>query len=211
MNNYKLPLCIFSVDPATGKSGWALLEVISLIPLTVHVLKRGEFDGQKLLRQRKEKSKYIEKQYCILDALYDEYVDLLTEFQPDIVVSESAFGYKHMSALISLTLAIHTLRRASITVLNKDLQTVPPTISKRAFADHGGADKELMMKAYLGHIWLTDECDNELTEHQVDAVAHGIGYVKRDITGEVIQISAADKRRTRLEKKKLKEEKERRA
>ncbi len=206
IENVILPLRIFSVDPATGKSGWALLELISLAPLTIKVLETGQIDGDKLFRQKKEMAKTFQRQFCVLDALYDEYHRLVTLFKPDVVVSESAFGYTHMSALISLTLAIHQLRSVTHSVLGKDLITVPPTISKKSFTGSGAADKDAMRKAYYTVPFLIRPEDHEdPSEHAIDAVSHGCGYIRRDIVGDIIQISAADVKRKKREKAKQKE------
>lgn len=203
-----LPFRIFAVDPATGKSGWALLEVLSLSPLKIKIVDHGTLDGQKLLRLRKDLSKTFIKQYCVLDALYDEYTKLLEDFKPDHVVSEGAFGYTHLNALISLTLAINTLRRASHTVLHKDLVEIPPTISKKSFTGHGGADKDRMRLAYNTiDLLIRKDSNKEISEHEIDAIAHGCAFVKVHITQEITQISAADKKRDKTARQLAKEEK----
>ena len=181
----KLPLRIFSVDPATTKSGWSVLELISINPLKIKVLKHGQIDGQKLLTRNKEMTKIFQKQFCVLDALEQEYVSLIEEYQPDIVVSESAFGYTHMSALIALTLAIDTLRRASKRVRGKDITLVAPTLSKKAATGSGVADKLKMREAYLNTTYL-EKIGTELSEHEIDAIFHGIAYVKIYITHELV-------------------------
>jgi Holliday junction resolvasome RuvABC endonuclease subunit len=202
----KLPLRIFSVDPATTKSGWAVLELISISPLKVRVLKHAQIDGQKLLTKNKEMSKLFQKQFCVLDSLEQEYVYLIDHYKPDIVVSESAFGYTHMSAVIALTLAIDTLRRASKRVRGKDIVLIPPTISKKALTGSGGADKDQMKISLLSSTEVEfEEAPVDISEHEIDAVSHAIGFIKRDITQEIVQISALDKKRQKREKLKQKE------
>jgi len=202
----KLPLRIFAVDPATTKSGWALIELISINPLKIRVLKHAQIDGQKLLTRNKELSKIFQKQFCVLELLEQEYTNLLDEFKPDVVVSESAFGYTHMSAFMALSLAIHTLRKACRNVLNQDLVTCPPTISKKALTGSGAADKDQMKEALLNSSEITfEEEPVDITEHQIDAVAHGYAYIKVFITKEIIQVSAKEQKRRRREKAKEKE------
>lgn len=201
-----LPRKIFSVDPATTLSGWSLLSLDSLAPLSVTVCTRGQIDGQKLVRKYKDELKVYPKQLCVLEALYEEYCSLLAEFKPDVVVSESAFGYAHMSALISLTLAINALMRAAKDTLGVSVVLLPPTVSKRSFADHGSADKEKMRIAYNTIPWL-NRGENPLliSEHEIDAIAHGVGHIRRDIIGDVIQVSALEKKRAKRQKEKEKE------
>lgn len=205
----KLPLRIFAVDPATTKSGWSVLELNSLNPLQITVLAHGELDGQKLLQKNKDISKLFQRQFCVLDALEQEYTTLLELYQPDEVVSESAFGYTHMSALIALTLAIHTLRNASKKVRGKDIVTVPPTVSKKSLTGSGAADKDQMKISLMTAEYITFLTNPEnISEHEIDGIAHGIGFIKRDITGEVIQISALEKKRQKREKLKQKNKQE---
>ena len=205
----ELPYRIFAVDPATGKSGWAVLDLISLNPLKINIIATGQLDGDKLLRIKKEMSNIFQRQFCILDALFDEYEKLIFIYNPSQVVVEGAYGHTHMSALISLTLATNELRRASKKILNKDIIVIPPTISKVAFTGRGGSDKDHMRLAYQTNDYLEGVVpDDEISEHQIDSIAHGVGFIKRDITEEVIQLSGKEKRaakQARIEKKKLKE------
>lgn len=204
-----LPYRIFAVDPATGDSGWAVLEVTSLHPLKIDIIDHGHVDGQKLLRTRKEMVQIFQRQFCILDALEYEYDRLVNLYQPHQIVSEGAFGHVHLSALISLTLAINVLRRVSYRLLKKDIVESPPTITKKAFTGHGGADKEMMRKFYHSNKFLSGTVkDEDISEHEIDAIAHGCGHVRRDLIGDVEQVSAKDKKKAKLEKAKKKAERE---
>ena len=202
-----LPYRVFAVDPATGKSGWAVLDLLSTNPLKIKIVAHGLLEGDKLLRTKKEMADIYPRQFCVLDALHDEYVRLIQLYKPDQVASESAFGYVHMSAFMSLTLAINTLRRVSAKILNKDIKEVPPTITKAAFTGRGGADKDLMRLAYQTNTYLEGKVTdgNDISEHEIDAVGHAIGHIKRDILQTINQVSAKDKKRQKLEKKKARE------
>jgi Holliday junction resolvasome RuvABC endonuclease subunit len=209
------PFRVLAIDPATGKSGWTILDIYSLLPLRIVIVKHGQLDGDKLLKEKKEMLPIYGRQFCILDALFDAYVEIMTFYKPDVVVSESAFGYKHMNALISLTLAIDTLSRAARKVLGKSVTLVPPTITKKAFTGNGGADKDLMRLAYQSNTFLEGVvADDQITEHEIDAIGHGVGYIRRDLIGDVVQLSAKDKKAAKqlrvlkaLEKQKEKESK----
>ena len=195
--DYKLPFRALVNDPGTGTAGWAVLDILSLKPLLIKVIDHGTFDGAKLLRRQTQMTKIYQKQFCILNALYDEYSELVVKFKPDVIVTESAFGYKFMSAFGALTLAIHTLRRVSAVLLGKDIIEVPPTISKKAFAGNGSADKQAMRRAFEAVNYLIRLGDIEtmcISEHEIDAIAHGVGFIKRDLLGTVVQNHAKDKR-----------------
>lgn len=203
-----LPYRIFSVDPATTTSGWAMLEVTSLYPLQITIFKTSQIEGQKLLREKKEMSKLFSKQFCVVDALEHEYVKLIEEWKPHVVVSEGAFAHVHISAALALTLAIHALRRSCYNTLGIDIVVVPPTITKLAATGKGNADKDLMRLAYDTSTIFNKYNDGEdISEHEIDAIFHAHGYICRDILGTVIQISAQEKRQARREKEKLKQEK----
>jgi Holliday junction resolvasome RuvABC endonuclease subunit len=204
-----LPYRILAIDPASGKSGWTILDLVSLDPFRIIIVKHAQIDGQKLLRTKKEMSKIFPDYFCILDALEHEYMEIMKEYKPDQVVSESAFAFIHISAFASLKLVINAIRRASWLVLNKDITEVPPTITKMAFTGKGGADKDLMRWAYRTNDYLMNTVpDDQISEHEIDAVGHGVGHIMRDILKTVIQLSGKEKRAAKREKAELKKQKE---
>lgn len=204
-----LPYRILAVDPATTTSGWAMLEVTSLHPLKITVVKTNQIEGQKLLREKKSMSKLFSKQFCVVDALEHEYIKLIEDFNPHEVVSEGAFAHIHISAALALTLAIHALRRACYNTLGKDIVVIPPTITKLAATGKGNADKDLMRLAYNTSTIFTKFNDStDISEHEIDAVFHGHGFICRDILGTVVQVSAQEKRQIKREKEKKKKERE---
>lgn len=204
MSSITLPYRVFAVDPATTKSGWSLLVIESLSPLCVRIEAHGQIDGQKLLKFKKDMTSLFDKQYCVLDALQEEYSDLINKHKPDLVVSESAYGFSHMSALIALTLAINVLRRVSARILNKDIFTVAPTISKKAATGHGGADKDDMKKAYLNAEYISNIKLDDISEHEIDSIFHGIAAIRILFVKDLVQVSAKEAKRIKLEKRKNK-------
>lgn len=205
---YSLPFKILAVDPATGLSGWSELLVKSLNPLTVEVCQTGVLDGEKIYKSKKEIYAQYSRQYCIVDSLREEYINLINLIKPDIVISEGAFAGNNISAVISLTLAVNSLRNASHVTLNKDIVIVAPRFTKRAFTGDSMADKDLMRLAYFTKDDLIRVHDNlNISEHEIDAVAHGYAFVRRDLVQDIIQISSADKRREKRERQKEREKK----
>ena len=203
-----LPYRIFAVDPATGKSGWAVLDLICLDPLKVKIVAHAQIDGDKLLRNKKEMASIFQRQFCIIDALAEEYERLLDLYKPNQTVCEGAYGHTHMNALISLTLATNELRRASKRILNKDIAIVPPTITKMAFTGRGGADKDYMRLAYQTNPYLEGVvADDLISEHEIDAVGHSVGFIKVYITKEIVQLSGKEKRARKRERQLLKQNK----
>ena len=181
------PIRILAIDPATGKSGYAILDV-TFNPLHVKVVTRGTLDGEKLYRTRKQLAQNFDRSYCILDALEEYYRELMAVYQPDIIVSEGAFGYQHLAALISLTQVILILKRIAHSTIGRAVVIIPPTISKLSFAQEGHAGKPEMREAFLNCPYLDrGENPESASEHEIDAISHGIAYVNRDILHTVVQ------------------------
>lgn len=186
---------ILAIDPAAGTSGWCLIEITGYDPITATIVAHGTVSGDKLVREDKPLFKAFGRQFSIVDRLELAYASIIAEHQPDIVVSESAFGYTHMSALISLTLVIHSIRRASRALLGRDIVTVPPTISKKSATGSGGADKDAMRLAFDKADFVTRGPIEDFSEHEIDAFWHGMAHVHRDIIGDIVQVSAKDKKK----------------
>jgi Holliday junction resolvasome RuvABC endonuclease subunit len=199
------PITILAIDPAVGFSGWSHLEMTSSHPFHVNILRYGEINGKVLLKQRKEMAKIFKDQYCLLDVLEEEYTKLVKELNPSVIVVEGAFAHLHIAAFASIKLLIHTIRRVSEKVLNKDVVEIPPTVSKKAFTGSGAADKDHMRLAYQTNKYLSGVvADDQIGEHSIDSVAHGIGYFKVYVLGSIQIQSSAEKRRLKQEKKKAK-------
>ena len=204
-----LPYRILAIDPASGFSGWAILDIISLHPLQINIVATGALEGQKLLREKKLMAKIFPAYFCVLDALEYIYIEIIKKYMPNKVVSEGAFVAIHVSAFASLKLVINTIRRASWLALNQDIAEIPPTITKLAFTGKGGADKDLMRWAYQTNKYLSGQvADDQITEHEIDAVGHGVGFIMRDILCTVIQLSGKEKRAAKRERAELKKQKQ---
>ncbi len=206
---YPLPLKILAIDPAAaGISGWAELLLTSLSPLSITIGNTGTLHGDQVYRQKKDAYPGYSRQYCIVDSLREEYIQLINLIQPHVVVSEGAFAGNNISAVISLTLAVNALRTAAHVTMGKDIIIVAPRTTKKAFTGDSMADKDIMRLAFFTHEEFVHTKDNlEISEHEIDAVAHGYAFIKRDITHEITQTSSADIRRMKKERKRLREEK----
>ena len=187
-------LRIMAFDPGIGKMGISVLDV-TLHPLHVVEVYRETTDGAKLARTRKHLQTEFQNSYCALDALEDRLDELFDEFKPDEVVSEGAFSYKIPAAVISLTLVIGLIRRKSHRYLNKDVRIIAPCQSKRSSTGSGHADKIQMRKWYDVCPYIA-KLDTPITEHEIDAVSHGIAYITRDVLKTLpITVSAKKKKK----------------
>lgn len=197
-----LPYRILAIDPAITRSGWAVLDVISLNPLRIIIVATGQIDGQKLLKTRKDMMTRFQPSYCVLDALIAVYEEIMLHYDPDQIVTEGTYGHLHLAALISLTLVINVIRNLSKKLYDKDIIQIPPTISKVSFTGKGGADKDHMRLAYQTNEWLVGTvADDMISEHEIDAVSHGAAHVRRDLIGDVVQMSGKEKRAAKQARK----------
>lgn len=209
-----LPYRIIAVDPAVGLSGWVVLDVECLDPLSIRVIDHGKIDGAKLVRDLNIKKPNFTKQYCVTTALRAFYGELAERFRPHKFVSEGAFGHLHLSAFTSLTLIIREIRHVSEQYLNDDVATVPPTVSKLSFTENGGADKDLMRICYKVIPWLIrlprsqNGTEEEISEHEIDAISHGCAYVRAFMTQTVTWISGKERRAQKRERQKIREAKQ---
>lgn len=183
-----------NIDPGIGKCGWSVLD-FTFDPFCITEVIRGTFDGNKLLRTRKELKTKFQDSYCKLDALEESIESLILQYQPDEIVIEGAFDHQYPATIISLTLVIGAVRRLCHKHLDKDVRVVAPRFTKMAFANHGNADKDLLRKTYLSYPRLIRYPEGEPTEHEIDATAHGIAYVLRDVLKTVVEKASLKKKK----------------
>ena len=201
--NIMTDLRVLAFDPGVDRMGIAVLD-ITYSPFHVTEVYRATTNGGKLERSRKHLRGIFSQSYCKMDAIFEVLDDLFEEYKPDEVASEGAFGYTRPAILISLTLVIDRIRTRTHKYLNKDVHVVAPMQTKRAVTNIHDASKEQMRSWYETCPYIT-KLPEEATEHEIDAVAHGVTAVMRDITKTYIpELTAKEKKK--LKKLKLKEQ-----
>lgn len=173
-----------SFDPGAGAMGVAVIDYDTDTG-KFKVVDTMTVEGKKLLKQYKELRANFADSFCIQHAYYHLIVDdLYPKYKPDLFVSEGAFHHKFVATLISLTLIIGVIRRASQVCLGIDVGIVAPMETKKLIAQKSMANKDEIKAAILGntniifeHILLPDE----LTEHEFDAVGHGCAYIMKNL------------------------------
>lgn len=190
---------VLAFDPGIGEMGWALLHYQTATG-KVHVAKHGTLVGAKLIKDKKEQWAKFSKSFVTLDAYYCTAVEMLREYEPDEVVVEGAFYHKFAQTFASLTLVIHTLRRACRDVLGKNLHEVAPQETKKTVSGYATADKAKMREAVLTHPDLVIKDSKqypiaEASEHAIDAIAHGTTFILKTLltmlVAEAAQVVAA--------------------
>lgn len=174
---------VLAFDPGSTKMGWALI-CYDLEQCSAIVPKHGLLTGQHLLKERKELQHKFSKAFIILEVYYHIFCRLIETHRPDFVVTEGAFYYRFVQAYASLTLVIHTLRRACHDTLGRDLHEVAPMETKKLVTGISMADKDQIKAALLARANLTiDDTEDaplaEMSEHEYDAVGHGLTFIAR--------------------------------
>lgn len=166
---------ILAFDPGVGKMGWAILDYYPSSG-TYQVVATGCWDGSKLIKTYKALAANFGKHYTTVMAIYDAAVNLIAEWSPTVVASEGAFHHKFPQVHASLTLVIHSVRRAAHTALGHDVKIVAPMETKKAIAKNHMANKDQMKAAVTTKVDITFTPDIDsmnLTEHEYDAIGHG--------------------------------------
>ena len=187
-------LRVITFDPSIDKMGIVVLD-FTYSPFKVVEVYRSTTNGAKLERLRKYMLDRFSKSYCKLDALEEIIDNLFEEYKPDEAATESAFSYNRPAVVISLTYVIGLLRRKVHKFLDKDIHTVAPVQTKRAVTGNKDASKDQMREWY-------DKCDyivklpGTASEHEIDATAHGITYVLRDVLKTYVpELTAKEKKK----------------
>ena len=178
-------MIIMGVDPGTSHMGIVICRADPDKPGVMEVLKRYHIQGIKLCREKQHLFKQFSDQLNILLVYQALFIDLMMEWKPDYIVSESAFSYAARPAAFgSLTRVILMLEIASFKTVKKIVNTVAPQFVKKAWTGSGdkSVQKDQMRAQYYAAQNVTGDLDKEAaSEHEIDAVAHTFAWLCRDI------------------------------
>lgn len=176
-----MPYHILSFDPGLSFSGWAYSKIDDEKSL-FFVEEFGMITPNKTVdhKSHREDVTIYGKRIITLALLREMMRDLITRFNPDIVVSEDAFFNPRRpgayEALIHWILTVSFLLRDEF---NKPLYKIPPKLVKKFISGLGTSNKEGVQDAIFKHKdikFSSDITDLVLTEHEGDAIA--IGYTQ---------------------------------
>lgn len=182
-------LRILAFDPAITDMGWAYILFDTEKKIYV-VQESGVIHGNKLTAGMQTYQKRFQKSFMTSMKMYDAVVDLIFKFRPQYIASEGAFYSKYPQAWASLSIVIHTLRRAwyytieaSLTeAVNKtmgdDVYLVAPMETKKIITGKGMADKDQMKAGVLAYknLYIKSPNKKNLAEHEYDAIGHGVTF-----------------------------------
>ena len=176
---------VLAFDPGVGMMGWCHIQ-FDLSDGTSVVLRRGLITGQHLLKERKELQNKFSKSFIILEVFFEIFCQLIDECKPDYVVTEGAFYHKFAQTYASLSLVIHTLRRACRIKLGCDLYEVAPMETKKAITGNHMADKNQIKQSLMTRPGLTIKESptaplEDVSEHEYDAIGHGLTFIAKDL------------------------------
>lgn len=184
---------VLAFDPAISLAGFAIVDYDD-DKNTFTVPYYGVINGDTFFSRKDPLTKEFSRSFCILEKYELHIKDMVNLYKPDLIVCESAFAYKFVAALISLTLVIHTIRRASRYELGKDISTLAPQEVKRLLADYriertkikGIKTKDLTASVVLTHpnIQIVENeqypLNEEIPSHITDAIGIGVSYFLRE-------------------------------
>lgn len=179
----EVPYRVLSIDPGSGKAGYSIIDytyskknynVVFSSTLSGNFLSSLYFDtsfkslhGERVMRN-------------LSHALYLN--SLLLKYNPDIIVSEAAFGGRNITAYRALVEFISILRAAAFNYDNfLEFITVPPPQVKSMIGVNGkSGDKSKVKEALAKNTNVSYNKDvnfNILDEHSIDSICVGIaGY-----------------------------------
>lgn len=176
---------ILAIDPGVTVLGWALL-CYDLVDGNTVVSEHSVLTGQRLLKERKAMQDRFSKSFIVLEVYYQLFCQLIEEHRPDYVVSEGAFYHRFAHTYASLTLVIHTLRRACHDKLGCDIYEVAPMETKKTVTGNNMADKSQIKSALQTRQGLTiletvETPLEEISEHEYDAIGHGLAFIAKEL------------------------------
>ena len=178
-------MIIMGVDPGTNHMGITICQADPNIPGVMTVLKRYHIRGLKLCKEKQHLFKQFSDQLNILLVYKALFMDIMQEWKPDYVISESAFSYAARPAAFgALTRVILMLEIAAFTILKVKVVTVAPQFVKKAWTGSGdkSVQKEQMRAQYYAMTTVTGDPDKTAAaEHEIDAIAHTYAWLCRDI------------------------------
>ena len=174
---------IFCTDPGLTATGWSLLEY-NLTTGHTEVIKSGTITGKSLLKQQPTLQDKFEKRYIVLWELEKYLQNMIIEFAPNYVVSESAFAHRFIQAYAALVLVIQTIRTATMRTLGQDIHLIAPRESKKAVSNSGTSDKTAVQDSIFNNPLISfkgSKSSNqlpEISEHAYDSIAAGMAFIQ---------------------------------
>lgn len=180
---------VLAFDPAITDMGWAYILYDTEKKVYV-VQETGIIQGSKLTSGMKLYEKRFQKAFMTAMKMYDVIVGLIFKFRPHYIASEGAFYSKFPQAWASLSIVIHTLRRAwyytiesslteaVTTTMGDDVYLVAPMETKKIITGKGQADKDQIKAGILKfkNLFIKSPNKTKLTEHEYDAIGHGVTF-----------------------------------
>lgn len=137
---------IAALDPASYKTGWA-------------VIASGELSYGEIVLPKKSLQERLE-------IFYDELLNLLRRFRPEVVVSEDQYVHRNPATLKTLT----SIRAAAMLAASKagaNFVLLAPALVKKTVTGKGNATKE-EVEAAVRRLF---NISGELTDNESDAIA----------------------------------------
>jgi Holliday junction resolvasome RuvABC endonuclease subunit len=177
---------VLAFDPGISYMGWAVLRCDTDNKDITHIASGTIVGTIEYSKEEKDLRRAFKRSFVTLIAYEKAIEELIKLYTPDIVVSEGAFYHKFLNTFASLTLIIHVIRRISCCLIKRDIGIISPAESKNVLTKKSCATKEDMTDALLSLDNFNHLSRDTTTEHEVDACAHALAYIKKELFGEEI-------------------------
>ena len=180
---------VLSVDPGITNMGICIGEY-NRTSKHFTVLKTINLQGAKHRKRDKLMRRNCSQSFCVLSGIKDYVLKtLLPEWSPDYIACEGAFhNHNFPGAHQALVLVIHILRECAFEWYQDDITDMAPMTIKKIVTGKGNAPKELIKTSIMSHTDITLPFDiNTLTEHEIDAIAHGYAFCRKYIPSQPLK------------------------
>lgn len=176
----KTSFTILGVDPGSETMGYGVLKVDTE---TLKITDASAFTikGSRSQHMRQWDSDLYSDQIARIRAHQVEFLRVLNEVDPDVVICESAFYNRLRPNAYEVLVRVQTMLRDTLSKWDcwRELYLIDPPTAKKSFGAAGNAKKEAMLAALKANPELNHFPGIlELDEHSVDALAVGHHYYK---------------------------------
>lgn len=173
---------ILCFDPAITLSGWSVLDLKPTQPGIIIVHRFGTISPNKLssVAAFKEQVEQFSKRLISLALLKDKVIELITEFNPDYIVTEDAFyNPRTPNAFVSLLQWINVVEMVAYSMYNKPVYRIPTRSAKLCVSGSGDGDKVNIQTAIMNRediVFKQKKQAEQLSEHVSDSIAVGYAF-----------------------------------
>lgn len=168
---------LLAIDPGTNRTGFSVIDYKDEIPLVVYA---GTALADRLIKKESWISDIHGARFNRIIMTGEELYNLLVEYTPDAVVSESPFMGSFAQSFAALTEMVYEFKKVVMKYnTSMPLEVISPSEVKKFMGVKGtSGDKDLMKEALnkkvLSYVEFLNPAD--LDEHAIDAICINLWF-----------------------------------